>query len=482
LTVHFSGYASQSSDGRIISYEWDIDGNGVPEISTGEPGGYAVHTFAKPGTYPVVLTVRDDRGRTAKEQVVITVWHPSQSALDYWTVFDDERVGRFDLTLTQSDWQRLWAAPAEKREVRADAVILGEPLDDIGLRMRGQFSLLESRDKKPWRIDTDAHVQGQEFHNLHALLLLNNIGDPTLLKEKLAYELMYFAGVPASHSSFVELWFDLSDDEAGPFFWGVYSLVERVDKKYLATRFGLGSKTGNLYKASHAQRGPMDLVYHGESIEDYPTQDGLCAYGKESNAEAADYSDIIELARVLDETYETPEDFCDALEAVINVDTFLRYLAVTTALANWDSYPNTGNNYYLFNNPVSGRFEWIPWDLTWDPNPTAPVFEAAGPRLVSSAPLYDRTMQVERYRRQYVAYLDLLLRHRFNYEYVRARAEHLHQLIAPSVARGDRLFYGMNPAAPPDSFDQWESLAEFARERSAFIRSLLEEERDRPFP
>ena len=32
--------------------------------------------------------------------------------------------------------------------------------------MRGQFSLRESGDKKPFKIDTDAYVDGQEFHNL----------------------------------------------------------------------------------------------------------------------------------------------------------------------------------------------------------------------------------------------------------------------------------------------------------------------------
>ena len=476
LTVNFSGYASHSTDGKIVSYEWDIDGNGVPDISTGEEGGYAVYTFGKPGTYPVTLTVHDDRGRTSQQQVLITVWHPSQNALDYSTVFDDERVGRIDITLAEADWQKLWSAPEEKYEAPADAVVFGEPLNDVGLRMRGQFSLRESRDKKPWRIDTDTYIAGQEFHNLRALLLLNNIGDPTLLKEKLAYELMYFAGVPASHSAFVELWFDLSDDEEAPFFWGVYSMVERVDKKYLMTRFGRYSKTGNLYKASHAERGPMDLVYYGESIEDYPTTNGLYAYGKETNIDEADYSDIIELARVLDETYATPEDFCEALEAVINVDGFLRYMSVITALASWDSYPNTGNNYYLFENPLSGRFEWIPWDLTWDPNPTAPVFQTEGPRLVPSAPLYDKVMQVEEYRRQYAAYLDLLLRNRFNYEHIHARAGHLHELIAPSVAHGDRLFFGQNVAAPPELFEEWEALSEFARERNAYIRSVLDDE------
>ena len=187
--------------------------------------------------------------------------------------------------------------------------------------------------------------------------VLDIAAELSLLEEKLSYEAMRFAGVPASHVAFVEVWIDIVDDESPPTFWGVYSMVERVDNKYIANRFGPDSVGGNLYKASHAQRGPMDLVYHGEEITDYPVQNGQYAYGKVNNEAAADYSDIITLCRILDSTaYASEEEFVQALEGELNVDTFLRYMAVVTILDNWDTYISIGNNYYLFNNPVSGRF------------------------------------------------------------------------------------------------------------------------------
>ena len=83
-------------------------------------------------------------------------------------------------------------------------------------------------------------------------------------------------------------------------FWGVYTMIERIDAKFISNRFSRDAKDGNLYKASHAQRGPMDLVYYGEKIEDYPTINGQYAYGKENNLEDPDYSDIIELCYVVD--------------------------------------------------------------------------------------------------------------------------------------------------------------------------------------
>jgi hypothetical protein len=292
--------------------------------------------------------------------------------------------------------------------------------------------------------------------------------------------MMRFAGLPASHLSFVEVWIDLVDDDEPPTFWGVYTMVERVDNKYVANRFGQDARGGNLYKASHAQRGPMDLIYHGESIDDYPRQNGQVAYGKMNNEAEADYSDIIALCRVVDGAeYESDEAFMAALESALNVDAFIRYMAVVTILDNWDSYPNTGNNYYLFNNSVSGRFEWIPWDLTWGENAQAPLLRRSGPALMERAPLYDRVFGVEAYRSQYAAAIDLLLRYWFYPENIDRLARAYHDQIAPYVNQGagDRAFFGDSPLYPYQAFpDSWRSLVDFATERHRFLTDALSRE------
>lgn len=484
LTVYFSAYGSRAASPGALRYQWDLDGNGKLDFDATSQGGYARYVYARPGDYTVTLRVTDARGRSATDQVVVRVRHPASSSVDYGTVFDDRRVRRIDLALSTADWQRMWAEPEAKVQVPADAVLFGERLPEVGLRMRGQFSLRESGAKKPWKIDTDAYVEGQEFHNLRQLLLLNNIGDPSLLKEKLAYEMMRFAGVPASHAAFVALWFDLVDDGQPPIYWGVYTLVERVDNKYLANRFGRDALGGNLYKASHAQRGPMDLIYYGEQIEDYPQQNGQYAYGKMNNEEEADYDDIIALCRTVDGTdYASDEDLVEALEGALNVDTFLRYMAVVMILDNWDSYPNTGNNYYLFHNPASGRFEWIPWDLTWGGNAQAPLLGRSGPALLQRAPLYDQVFSVDAYRRQYEAYVDLLLRQWFTPQNVARLAREYHRQIAPYVsqAAGDRAFFGDTPMFPPEVFaDSWQPLVDFATERGGYLREALGREMGAP--
>lgn len=478
LTVYFSAFGSVSPY-PIARYEWDLDGNGRFDTDATEASGYASYTYSKPGTYQVTLRVTDAQGRTGTATTSIEVRHPAASNVDYWNVFDDSRVRRVEIAITQTNWDLLWSDPEAKIEVPIDATIFGEQLENVSLKMRGQFSLRESGEKKPWEIDTDDYVAGQEFHNLHQLLFMNNIGDGTLLQEKLAYDMMRFAGVPAGHACFVEFWIDIVDDNAPPVFWGVYTLVERVDRKFLANRFGQDSKDGNLYKASHAQRGPMDLIYYGPDIADYPTQEGAVAYGKVNNQAENDYSDIIALCYVVDgANYATPDEFAAALESVLNVDGFLRYMAVQVTLANWDYYPYTGNNYYLFHNPITDRFEWIPWDLTWGDNARQPLFTLDGPQLVTRAPLYDQVFSVERYRRQYAAYVDLLTRQWFNGPQISARAQALHNQLAPYVAQsaGDKMYFGSSARFSYTEFDNgWQTLARFATERNTYLRQELDD-------
>jgi spore coat protein CotH len=65
--------------------------------------------------------------------------------------------------------------------------------------------------------------------------------------------------------------------------------------------------------------------------------------------------------RVLDQTDEA--ELARQVPEVLDVDTFLRALAVNSWMANMDSYPGTANdNLYLYRD-IAGRFQYTPWDL-----------------------------------------------------------------------------------------------------------------------
>jgi PKD repeat protein len=75
LECSFDGSASSDPDGTIVSYEWDW-GDGTEPSVLGTGNATSAHTYAKPGTYMVTLTVTDDDGLTNTTSHTATVSLP----------------------------------------------------------------------------------------------------------------------------------------------------------------------------------------------------------------------------------------------------------------------------------------------------------------------------------------------------------------------------------------------------------------------
>jgi arylsulfatase A-like enzyme/PKD repeat protein len=106
LECTFDGTRSSDLDGSVVSYQWDF-GDGT----TGS-GATVVHDYASSGTYTVHLTVTDDQGATATDQVIVTgtaanippVAQFTQSCTDVQCGFDGTTSYDPDGTITQYAW------------------------------------------------------------------------------------------------------------------------------------------------------------------------------------------------------------------------------------------------------------------------------------------------------------------------------------------------------------------------------------------
>ncbi len=168
-----------------------------------------------------------------------------------------------------------------------------------------------------------------------------------MLREKVAGDVFRNAGLAGSHTAFYTVYVDYGD---GPVYFGVYTMVEEVDDTVLDTQFA--DDDGNLYKPE----GTGASFAEGTFSED--------VFVKKTNEDEADWSDILSLFAALhDDTRTTdPAAWRTNLEAVFDTDVFLKYLAVNTVIQNWDTYGRMTHNYYLYNDPDTGRLTWIPWD------------------------------------------------------------------------------------------------------------------------
>ena len=460
LTVNFSPFGSVDPDGSVTAYAWDLDGDGLFETDATADAGYLTHEFTAPGEYTVTLQVTDDTLNTSTASVTVDVWDTAESTVDYWTVFDDSQVRRVDLIVSQANWDLMWVDVNAEVEVEADAVVFGTELDSIGLRMKGNSSLNNPSQKKPWKIDTNEFIDDQEYENLKMLIFNNGFKDPSLAREALAYEMLRAGGVCASNTCFVEIWITIGADPAE--FWGVYTMVERVDEKFLQNRYG--NKEGNLYKGCFG----ADFTYSGPNIASYPVYDGEPCYTKKTNEDAADYTDLLNFLDVLNNTAD--EDFPAAVEEVFNVDSYLRYLASTMLHCNFDVHMYMNQNFYIYSNPETGKFEFIPWDLNqaWgtfggaEVNQTHPLYDLVTDLERPHAStgenvLFDRVLAVPEYRSALAAYYDLMLRHWFIADEVGQKALAVHDLVGPYVQQGDKMYYGTGSLLTYDAFDRnWE--------------------------
>lgn len=80
IAVQFDASGSSDSDGNIVSYEWDLDGDGSYEENSGTtPTNSKI--FTTKGVYNVMLRITDDEGATAKKIVPVTVGTPPTAVL-----------------------------------------------------------------------------------------------------------------------------------------------------------------------------------------------------------------------------------------------------------------------------------------------------------------------------------------------------------------------------------------------------------------
>ncbi|WP_406655750.1 PKD domain-containing protein [Methanolobus sp. ZRKC2] len=76
--IKFDGTNSSDTDGTIVSYQWDFDG----ENNSTSDSKTSFHTYTSEGTYEVTLTVIDDQGAIDTNKATVTVTNPN-SILDF---------------------------------------------------------------------------------------------------------------------------------------------------------------------------------------------------------------------------------------------------------------------------------------------------------------------------------------------------------------------------------------------------------------
>jgi hypothetical protein len=303
--------------------------------------------------------------------------------------------------------------------------IFRDTVAEVGIRLRGNTSLVAQ--KKSFKISFNEYTQGGRYRGVKKLNLRGSHVDPSLIREKLFYEIWRNFGMPERRAGFVKVYINNE-------YRGVYTNIEELDKEWLERVFP--EKEGNFYKCLW----PADLAYIDNNQNSYKSimhDDNDRAYDLTTNETADDYTDFVNFVKVLNNINGS---FAANIEQVLNVNSVLKAFAIDIATGNWDDYFYNKNNFYLYHNLSTGKFEFITYDadnsigIDWVNRDWAKRNCLNWQKGGEQRPLATRLLAVPAYKQQFVRYLDSLVTYVVHPDTIFPRIDYLKALVTPAAA------------------------------------------------
>ncbi len=355
-------------------------------------------------------------------------------------VFGPDHILQVDIDFySTSYWNELLSEYDGEQNYIPAAITIGTEigtttLDSVGIRLKGNSSMIHPGNKKPFKVDFNRFIPGQAYDLLKKLNFNNGFRDPTFAREKVFLDICEDAGILAPRATFAEVRYNGES-------WGFYTVVEQIDDQFLDR--SIGDDDGMLFKAG-SNFGPgsneASLVYEGPNASDYGD-----AYDLKMN-ESDDWSDFISFIEFINTSSD--EQFENELGDHLDLQAYLRSAALDNLFANLDSYTLSARNYYLYQNTTLGRWQWIKWDC----NETFGSYAFGVPGDMTQLdvefdggnydrPLLERILANENLKNAYLAEVCELRELYFNSEYLDPRLDAVQALIQSAVYNDDNKMY-----------------------------------------
>jgi hypothetical protein len=259
-------------------------------------------------------------------------------------IYDPAHVLEVSVELDPADWDVLRgegrslfdvfqgnSLDYEYSEFMASASVDGERHEGASVSKKGFLGSL-SRIKPSLKLDFGPAPDGSA-RDFRRLTLNNDRQDPTHARQCLAYGLFAKAGLPAPACNLAHVTVNGQD-------LGTFTNVEPIKKPFLARHFT--SDEGNLYEGQ-----TVDFV-----------GDDLDAFQLKTNELESDRSDLGALVEALE---ADDAELVTRVGSSIDLDQYRDFWALETLAGHWDGYDGNANNYYVYRDPESQRFHFIPW-------------------------------------------------------------------------------------------------------------------------
>ncbi|KFE64857.1 CotH kinase family protein [Hyalangium minutum] len=337
----------------------------------------------------------------------------------------------------------------------------------VGIRYKGNSTLSSGWrsgvSKLPFRLNFDKfedehpEIEGQHFYGFSKLSLSSNQGDVSYIRDHVASDTFLAAGVPAARTGFMAVYVDHGE---GAQYFGLYTVAEDPQSSLLDSHFG--NHDGALYEADGvgARWGTFDEA----------------SFEAQSDAAEQGWESVQAAIAALNADRSDAAAWRAGLEARLDVDGFLQWLAVNTVLMNWDSYGSMPHNYYLYADPTDGnRLHWI----TWDHNLSMTSRQGLSLTLsevTQDWPLIRYLMDDPVYKPRYEQYVRESVQGPLAAATMKERMQQAHDLIAPWVTGENAEVQGFTYTSADQfntSLTGTAGLFSFAEQREAAVRTTF---------
>jgi spore coat protein CotH len=339
-------------------------------------------------------------------------------------LFHPDRVLQVEIWMDQQDWEELRSQSRHYLDLigadclisaperpytwfPSDVSIDGVLVTDVGVRKKGFFGSV-SEDKPSLKIDFAEYVGGQRLAGLQRMTLNNNLADPSQIKQCLGYSLYAQAGVPAPRCNFATVW--VNGDPLA-----TYTHLEPVKRPFLARHFD--DDGGNLYEGALADFRPgwVDVLE------------------RKTNRDDPDRSDVEALVAAL----QVEDDvLLQALDPLVDLERFLDLWAMDVLLMHGDGYARNTNNFYIYRDPATQRFTFIPWgiDVILEPDRARSWEEAPPPGVAwAEGALARRLYRHPEAQAAYLSRIQTLLDEVWIEEEILAEIDRMETVWAPHI-------------------------------------------------
>jgi spore coat protein H len=257
-------------------------------------------------------------------------------------------------------------------------------------------------------------------------------------------------------------------------------LVEAVDNEFAAERFG--SKATPVFKPV-----TYNLFEHlGDEWTAYAP-----IYDLKTKATPEQQRRVIDFARLV--TSAPDAEFAAQVGDFLDLDEFARFLAGQVLIPSYDGILAVGQNFYLYLDPRSNKFGFIPWDLDsawgnfWIASRTEQEQASIWHPWIGKNRFLERVMAGEEFRRLYRLHLEDFLSRLYVPERLHRRIDEIAAVIRGPVAAQSGLRLdkfeqevGWKPVHPspgerPNTFNRpAKDLKRFIDRRAASVRRQLD--------